>query len=230
MGKRIFTIPRPSAVVFFVCPFATPIWAVRLVIWRLQQAGYSVVAYDTPASIFLAGNPNLLGPTIDAIKHDIQSEIRRFKSVGMSTFGFYGTSLGSFILYNVLSAIPELRWGVFNTGGNLAQSVWRLAKARKAFMAQHISLNDLEQSWHEFQYCPFPDLTGGQYAFMSSPGDRIAPLADIKPYLVPIRQAGADIGIIQIGGRSHLQAAIIGLWRAAKFIAMVRAGEVGERV
>ncbi len=200
------------------------------IIWRLQHAGHTVIAYDNATDIFLAGDPTLLEPAIRRVEADIKSRIAEFRASGITEFGFFGTSLGSFILYDCLSTIPELKWGVFNTGGNLAQSVWRLPKARQAFEAHHIDLPALEQAWREFQYCPFSGLSGGRYAFLGSRGDNIAPLADIAPYLIPIRDAGATIGIIEIGGTTHLRAAIIGLWQASAFIAQVQRGEVGERL
>jgi hypothetical protein len=56
----------------------------------------------------------------------------------------YSSSLGSFIVYNCVGdRVPELRWGVFNTGGDIAQGLWNMSSLQQAHAARGWSLPQL---------------------------------------------------------------------------------------
>jgi len=110
-----------TATIIFVCPYSTPIQKVRFAIRRLLRAGHHIVAYQTATAVFTEADPEILPELIRQVREDIRSLIARLSSQGVTRFGLFGSSLGSFILYNCIGReIPELRWGVFNTGGNIA--------------------------------------------------------------------------------------------------------------
>jgi len=130
-----------SPAIIFICPYSTSISALRWAIRRLRREGYHVVAYETTTAVFMAGDPAILPDLISAMRKDIKSQISRLKSEGVTEFGFFGSSLGSFILYNCIGdALSELRWGVFNTGGDIAQGMWRLDGARRQHVLRGWSL------------------------------------------------------------------------------------------
>ena len=108
-----FGISSPTtATVIFVCPYGTPIQKVRFAIRRLVRAGYHVAAYQTTAAVFTEADPAILPELISQVREDIGSRIAKLTSEGVAEFGFFGSSLGSFILYNCIGReIPELRWG-----------------------------------------------------------------------------------------------------------------------
>src|SRR6516165_12125830 len=123
MQDRLFqsaefgTSRQTTVTLIFVCPYSAPIEKVRFAIRRLVRAGYHVVAYQTTTAVFTEADPMILPELIAAVREDIRSRIARLTSEGVTEFGFFGSSLGSFILYNCVGReIPELRWGVFNTG------------------------------------------------------------------------------------------------------------------
>lgn len=226
--SQVFKTNGSKIVVFFVCPFGTRIWMTRHIVQKLQRSGYSVVAYDASKDVFTAANPSLLKEIVDGVKYGIKKHIETFKKEGIEEFGFFGTSLGAFILYNCINDCKDLKWGVLNTGGNAAQAIWKMKAIRKKHEAKGITLSALEKQWYGLQHPVFSGLSGHTYAFVSSKGDRLAPLSDIRQYLLPIREAGANIGIIEIKAAGHMHAAITGLVQAASLLSRVRSGDVGR--
>jgi hypothetical protein len=214
---------RTFSAVIFICPYGTSISAVRWAIGRLRRDGYHVVAYETASAVFMAGDPSILPDLIAAVRDDITSQIARLKSEGVTEFGFFGSSLGSFIFYNCIGdAVPELRWGVFNTGGDIAQGMWRLDGARRQHVSRGWSLARLEAAWAEVQWPEFGRLDGCRFIFVSSRRDTIAPLDNIAQYLVPMRRAGAQVGVLKVPAIGHLTTIVAGLWRAPRMVALTR--------
>jgi hypothetical protein len=128
MEDRLFqsaefgTSSPATATVIFVCPYSAPIQKVRFAIRRLLRVDYHVVAYQTTTAVFTEADPVILPELISEVREDIRSRISKLKAESVTEFGFFGSSLGSFILYNCIGReIPELRLGVFNTGGNIAR-------------------------------------------------------------------------------------------------------------
>jgi acyl-CoA dehydrogenase-like protein len=216
---------RAAPVIFFICPYGTAISTVRWAIRRLGRRGYHVVAYETTTAVFMDGDPEILPSLIAAVRTDIGLQIARLKSEGVTEFGFFGSSLGSFIFYNCVGdAVPELRWGVFNTGGDIAQGMWRLEGARQAYVQRGWSLPRLEEAWAGVQWPEFGRLDGCRFVFVSSRRDTIAPLANIPGYLGPMRRAGARVSVLEVPAIGHFTTIAAGLWRAPRFVALVRSG------
>jgi pimeloyl-ACP methyl ester carboxylesterase len=214
---------RTSAAIIFICPYGTSISTVRWAIGRLRRDGYYVVAYETTSAVFMAGDPSILPDLIAAVRDDITSQIARLKSEGVTEFGFFGSSLGSFIFYNCIGdAVPELRWGVFNTGGDIAQGMWRLDGARRQHVMRGWSLARLEAAWAEVQWPEFGRLDGCRFIFVSSRRDTIAPPDNIAQFLVPMRRAGAQVRVLKVPAIGHLTTIVAGLWRAPRIVALAR--------
>jgi len=212
-----------SPAIIFICPYSTSISALRWAIGRLRREGYHVVAYETTTAVFMAGDPAILPDLISAMRKDIKSQISRLRSEGVTEFGFFGSSLGSFILYNCIGdALSELRWGVFNTGGDIAQGMWRLDGARRQHVLRGWSLPRLEAAWAELQWPKFGRLDGCRFVFVSSRRDTIAPLDNIAQYLEPIRRAGAQVGVLEVRAIGHLTTIVAGLWQAPRMIAILQ--------
>jgi len=211
------------ATIIFICPYGTPIQKVRFAIRRLLSAGYHVVAYQTAAAVFTAADPLILPELIFQVREDIRSRIATLAAEGVTEFGFFGSSLGSFILYNCVGrGVPELRWGVFNTGGNIAQGMWKMLDLRELHVARGWSLPRLEEAWAGLQWPDFGRLDGCRFVFVSSRRDDIAPLGDIVQYLGPMLEAGAKVSVRRVPAISHRSTVISGLWNAPRFIRMVR--------
>lgn len=214
---------RATATLIFICPYSASIQQVRFAIRRLLRAGYYVVAYQTTDDVFLAADPLILPQLISSVRADIKARIAELAAAGVTEFGFFGSSLGSFILYNCVGdKVPELRWGVFNTGGNIAQGMWRMADLRQRHEARGWSLARLEEAWAGVQWPEFGRLEGCRFVFVSSPRDDLAPLGDIRRYLGPMLAAGARVAIRAVPGTSHRTTVIAGLWNAPRFVRMVR--------
>jgi hypothetical protein len=218
-------VSRASPVIFFICPYGTSISTVRWAIQRLRRDGLRVVAYEATKAVFMDGDPEILPGLIASVRADIKAQIARQTSEGVTEFGFFGSSLGSFILYNCIGdALPALRWGVFNTGGDIAQGMWRLDGARRQHVMRGWSLDRLEAAWAGVQYPEFGNLEGGRYVFVSSRRDKIAPLDNIEPYLGSMRQAGAQVSVLEVPAIGHFSTIVAGLWQAPRIVAKVRAG------
>src|ERR1700742_567405 len=204
---------RTTATIIFICPYNAPIQRVRFAIWRLLRAGYHVVAYETTTAVFMDADPMILPELISQVREDIRSRIAKLTSEGVTEFGFFGSSLGSFILYNCIgNGIPEFRWGVFNTGGNIARGVWSMPTLRQLHVARGWSLPRLEEAWAELQYPNFGQLEGCRFVFASSRRDTVAPLGNISRYLGPMLQAGAEVSVYEVPAISHRTTVIAGLW------------------
>ena len=215
---------KVAAAIIFICPYGTPIQKVRFAIRRLIRAGFHVVAYQTTAAVFAEADPAILPELISQVRGDIRSLIARLKSRGVTEFGFFGSSLGSFILYNCVGReIPDLRWGVFNTGGNIARGVWTMPMARQRHVERGWSLTRLEEAWAALQWPDFGRLDGCRFVFASSRRDKVAPLSNIPQYLEPMLQAGAEVSVYEVPAISHRTAVIAGLWRAPQLVRRVRA-------
>jgi len=215
---------QAAATIIFICPYSTPIQKVRFAIRRLLRAGYHIVAYQTTAAVFTEADPTILPELICEVRDDIRSRITALTSDGVTEFGFFGSSLGSFILYNCIGReIPELRWGVFNTGGNIARGVWNMPVLRQLHAARGWSLPRLEEAWAELQWPDFGRLDGCRFVFASSRRDGIAPLRNISQYLEPMFRAGAQVSVCEVPAISHRTTVIAGLWRGPQLVRMVRA-------
>jgi hypothetical protein len=222
-AEEIGNSVQASASIIFICPYGTPIQKVSFAIRRLLRAGYHVVAYETTAAVFTAADPLILPELISQVREDIRSRIAKLAAEGVTEFGFFGSSLGSFILYNCVGRnIPELRWGVFNTGGNIAQGMWKMLDLRQLHVAQGWSLPRLEEVWAELQWPDFGRLDGCRFVFVSSRRDDIAPPGDIVQYLGPMVEAGAEVSVRRVPAISHRTTVIAGLWNAPRFVRMVR--------
>jgi hypothetical protein len=212
-----------AATIFFICPFDTSIERVRFAVRRLGRRGYRVVAYQTTGAVFRDGDPAILPELISQVRDDIRTRIAKLKAQDVTDFGFFGSSLGSFILYNCVGReIPDLRWGVFNTGGNIARGLWRMPDLQQRHVEQGWSLSRLEESWAGLQWPDFGRLDGCRFVFASSRRDQIAPLHDIPAYLGPMRRAGADVSVREVPAISHKTTVIMGLWQAPRLVRVVR--------
>ena len=217
------TSPQAAATIIFVCPFNTSIKQVRFAIRRLCREGYRVVAYQTTSAVFMDADPRILPELISQVREDIRARIAKLKAQDVTDFGFFGSSLGSFILYNCIGyEIPELRWGVFNTGGNIARGLWRIPAVKQRHVERGWSLPRLEQAWTELQWPDFGCLDGCRFVFVSSRRDRVAPLRNISQYLEPMRRVGAEVSVHKVPAIGHITAVIMGLWKGPRFVRMVR--------
>ena len=229
MQDRLFqseefgTSTQTTVTLIFVCPYSTPIQKVRFAIRRLVRTGYHVVAYQTTATVFTEADPMILPKLISQLRGDIRSRIAKLTSEGVTEFGFFGSSLGSFILYNCIGhEIPELRWGVFNTGGNIARGLWSMSTLRQLHVARGWSLPRLEEAWAELQWPDFGRLDGCRFVFASSRRDSVAPLRNISQYVEPIRRAGAEVSVYEMPAVGHRTTVIVGLWKGPQLVRMVR--------
>ena len=229
MQDRLFqseefgTSGQSTATIIFVCPYDTPIQKVRFAIRRLLRAGYHIVAYQTTTAVFVEADPMILPELVSQVREDIRSRIAKLTAEGVTEFGFFGSSLGSFILYNCVGRkIPEFRWGVFNTGGNIAQGLWNMPMLRQLHVARGWSLPRLEEAWAELQWPDFGRLDGCRFVFASSRRDTIAPLRNISHYLEPMLRAGAEVSVYEVPAVSHRTTVIVGLWKGPQLVRMVR--------
>jgi hypothetical protein len=225
-AEEFGTVTQTAATIFFVCPYGTPIEKVRFAIRRLLRESYRVVAYQTTTAVFMEADPMILPVLIEQVREDIRSRIAKLRSDGVADFGFFGSSLGSFILYNCAGReIPELRWGVFNTGGNIARGVWNTPMLRQVHEARGWSLPRLEEAWAELQWPDFGRLDGCRFVFASSRHDDVAPLSGISQYLEAMLRAGAEVSVHEMPAISHRTTVIIGLWRGPRLVRMARTAQ-----
>ena len=222
---KTFPLNPASSVLFFVCPYGTTIAQLTWAIKRLQKDGFTVVAYDVSNRVIDGGDPTLLEAAVDGVIADIKKQIVDFKAQGASDFGFFGSSLGAFILYSAVAVVPELNWGVLNTGGDMAVGLWKLKKPRQRFEAAGIDLKKLKRLWQKVQYPEFKNLAGGHYLFFSSYQDKLAPLQEVDKFLEPLRQAGAQVDLLSATALGHVSTVTRGLLKCRQLVALVRSDQ-----
>jgi len=220
--KRVYTAKNSDVVLFYLCPFGTKFWAVRHNIKKLQRTGYNVVAYDTTNDVFYAADPQILIKIIDLVEADIKAEIARYKKAGINDFGFFATSLGAFIAYVCVSRIADLRWGVFNTGGDIAEAMWRIKTARRKHVRKGVAKKEVVNAWRHLQWPTFKNLDGHSYIFFSSPSDTIAPFEDIDQFIEPMRKQGANTEIIGVWAFGHISTAVRGFLKSKGLLRKAR--------
>jgi hypothetical protein len=220
--KRTYEAKGSKTILFFICPFGTKFWAVRQTIRKLQRAGYLIVAYDTDNDVFNGADPNILINIVDSVSKDIESTIKQYVEQGFNDFGFFSSSLGAFIAYNCVARIPELRWGVFNTGGDIAEAMWRIRKPRRKHQQKGVTKEEIAKAWHHLQYPKFRNLKGSSYVFFSSPSDKIAPLSDVEMCMEPVREAGAEVSLSTVWAVGHVATAIRGFKRSVQLLSQAR--------
>jgi hypothetical protein len=217
-----------APVVFFACPLGTKVWKVRWAIKSLTEAGYSVVAYEFTEEIFTGAEPEKLHQLVSEVCRDIQKKIVALKISGTSDFGFFGSSLGAFIMYNCIAAIPELRWGVLNTAGDAAHAVFTKRKLRRSHSKAGYTQDELRELWGPMQFPRFRDLDGLKILLVSSNKDRLLPLSEVDIYMEPLRTAGAEVDIMELNVYGHMPSVVVGLRRAVPLLAMARGeGDAG---
>jgi hypothetical protein len=182
-----------------------------------------VVAYETTTTVFTAADPAILPELIAQVRDHVRARIAQLTDAGVTEFGLFGSSLGSFIFYNCVGReIPEFRWGVFNTGGNIARGMWTMTDLRELHVAKGWSLPRLEEAWAGLQWPDFGALDGCRFVFASSRRDTVAPLRSIPEYLGPMLEAGAEVKVREVPAVSHRTTVIAGLWRAPQLVRTVR--------
>lgn len=217
-----------APVVFFACPLGTKVWKVRWAIKSLSEAGYSVVAYEFTEEIFTEAEPEKLPILVDSVRRDIQEKIAALRASGTEEFGFFGSSLGAFIMYNCIAVIPDFQWGVLNTGGNAAQAVFTKRKLRRSHTKAGYSQEELEDLWGPMQFPDFHDLMGKKILMVSSDKDRLLPLSEVDIYMEPLRAAGAEVDIIELHVYGHMPSVVVGLRRAVSLLTLVRDTELAD--
>lgn len=218
--RQTFENNKAKSVLIFACPFGTKIGLYKMLIKGLVKDGFIVVAYDFDNQVLLSGEPSYLINLINEANKDINRVIRDYEDCGITDFGFYGTSLGAFVLFNAVAVGPDLRWGIFNAGGNIARGVWELKRTRRAFEKQGYTLDDLDKAWTKIIYPDFKNRDKrSRFIVMGSKNDHVAPysrLEDFAGYIT--NKSGAEVELIKVIGYGHNHSAFIGLMKCRRLI------------
>lgn len=218
---KTYPAPDSRAVIFFAAPFGVKLKQLRWTIRSLQKAGYTVVAYDADPQILTSGDLKLLRSTADKVARDIRDQIKAYRSGGCNDFGFFGSSLGALMMYYCVATIRELRWGVLSASGDGAEALWRHPKLRALYQELEIGPDELEHAWQKLLKPKFLNMSHKRILFVSSTKDKILPRSDLEPLVVPLRQNGAKVDIIELNIWGHNLTVLFGLLHAKKLVARV---------
>jgi hypothetical protein len=214
--------PGAHRAVFFLGPYATPMSKLRWAIWALQRAGYSVVTYEYSREIFKTGEPERLFAAVKKTRVHIKASIKELQAEGYTEFGFVGSSLGSFIAYNCMGTIPELSWGILNTGGNLAEAIWSFQTERQHFEEKGFTLPSLKKAWHSLQYAELGDMRAKRHILITSKGDKTLDYKGALACLDLIKTAGSDVNLIMHKRLGHRATVARNLFRIQKLVKKVK--------
>ena len=215
--------PGAKQVVFFFGPYGVPMSKLWLPLRSLRRAGYSVITYEYPKAIFRTGDPKQLLIAIDETRQHVRSAIDDLKKQGYTDFGFFGSSLGAFIVYNCFKATPEFGRGVLNGGGDAAEAVWSFQSERRHFEATGYTLPKLRKVWHNVQYLDLGDLTGKNFILISSHGDTTTTVENALKTRDQILNAGPNAEIIMHKRLNHVPTVAVNLLRVRKHVRKVHA-------
>jgi len=215
---KTYPSPNSKSVIFFAAPYGVKIKQLQWAIRSLQKEGFTVVAYDADEQILTLGDPKLLEDTVYKIAKDIKEQIKAYKSGGYDDFGFFGSSIGAFMMYYCVATIRELRWGVLNTGGDAVAAVWKKKDLREYHEENGMDKKDLERAWRKIQHPRFRHMNGKKILFISSTKDQLLPRDEIDPYIEPMREAGATVDIQEVNIWRHSFTVLFGLVQAKKLV------------
>lgn len=207
--------------VFFLCPYGTKIERLKWAIRSLQKAGYSVVAYEFDNHILDLGDPNQLITGIKQTQSSLQEKAAGLTAQDYTNFGFVGSSIGAFIAYNCLLVLPELSWGIMNTGGNVADAVWSDEIIRKAYEANGYTKEKLQYIWHDIQYPALGDLKGTNLLLITSHADKVTGYEGAMKCFDYIKSAGPNVEVQVHKRLGHRKTVIRNLLRVRKLVRRV---------
>jgi len=216
--------PKSGVAIFFLGPYATPMSRLDWAVQSLYRGGYTVITYEYSRKIFDSGTPDNLFTVIQATKEHVQASIKRLKTQGYTEFGFVGSSLGSFIAYNCLGDIPELSWGVLNTGGNITDAIWSFASERQKFAANGYTQQSLAKAWYSMQYPELGNLSGKHYIVLASKGDKTTHYKGAVECFSRIKAAGAEVTRVTHHTFSHRATIVRNLLRIRRLVKLAQAG------
>lgn len=205
-------------IIFFLCPHGVTIRRLNFVIKQLLRKSYGVHAYEYPQSVIEDGDPSLLPQLIQGIRNDIETKI---KAQRFSEVGIFGSSLGSFIAYNLLD-IESLQWVIMNTGGDLAIGVWGLKKARIGFQSRSISKEVLTRQWHHLQNPTWAFTTKPRVFLFAGSKDRLATVAHARIAHAYMLAQGVDSRLFIQKGLNHTLTLLANFSQAGRLASQIR--------
>ncbi len=185
----------------------------------MVRLGYSVEAYEFKESIWSAGDPNGLISAIDQVCSSLQSKISGLST--NTTVGIFGSSLGAFIGYNCMARIPEVDWCVMNTGGDVAQAVWRMPHIREYFKKTNYNEETLRSAWSRLQYPDLANYKNKRVLLISSHSDEIVPFDGAIRTFNAIIEARPKHKVILHKRLNHKRTVIRNLARTRKLVKLV---------
>lgn len=209
-----------SKLVFFLCPYGFKLRGFKIPIRKLQKAGFAVIGYDFSKSVLSRGDPAILARCIDEVRTDAAQQIAAYKTAGFTSFGFFGSSLGAFIGYNLLT-LADLKWGVMNTGGGVADAIWSKRDLRDVYIPRGYTFESLEQTWLPLQYPEFPSLKNRRLLMITSTNDKMIPQKSSIKCFDHLKAAGADVRYIKLRGLSHGATVLYNLSRIIRLVKKV---------
>ncbi|MDB5183092.1 MAG: hypothetical protein JWO47_876 [Candidatus Saccharibacteria bacterium] len=178
-------------------------------------------AYEFSNHVLDLGDPSQLIIAIKQTREVIQESVAKLKGQGYTNFGFIGSSLGSFIIYNCLAVLPELKWGIINTGGEVADAVWSDKVMRKPYEANGYTKENLQNAWSDIQYPDLGDLKGKNLLLITSISDEIVGYEGAIKCFDYIKSAGPNVEVQVHKRLGHRKTVLRNLLRLRKLVRRV---------
>lgn len=213
-----FIVPGSKKAVLFYGPYNVPVKKLWYPIRSLKRAGYSVVTFEYPSTIFSGGDPQDLITAVEETKQHARKKVDELKSQGYTDFGFFGSSLGAFMAYSCFKSVPEFGWGVLNGGGEVAEAMWNFPTERGYFEPKGYTKETLSEAWRDVQYPDLGDQAGKYFILISSHGDTLTTVEKAMRTFDLIKNSGPDIELILHKKLNHVPTVALNLIRARKHV------------
>lgn len=159
-----FSIENKNLAVL-ISGFATPIKYFSPSISYLQKKGYSVLAIEYDRSVLDTGKPENLLRLVEELTNLVQSHAESYEDVYIC-----GSSLGSFMAFNVMQGTVRPCKGLFGAGGiPVSYAVFhakRFAKIKQAFLDNGYDERKLLSAWKGIETTPDYYLSRPSHPFI----------------------------------------------------------------
>lgn len=185
--------------------------------------GYRSIVYVYGKEI-LSPNLQQTAENFSQVVSRVHQDLQQLQKEGYTSICLFGISLGTVFAIKLANISPVVTSLILNlTGASIANSIWNWKKRINAyfyqtFQSRNITLQDLEQTWREFNPIENIDnLAKKKILLFIAMRDEIIPFSEGTALVVAMKEKGYNPKIYINQKGNHLIAAITNLFRLSTY-------------